>query len=126
MVIVLTVVAFACEAPARAERASKKPPAENAARSQVFFITEKAPENFPGKARQGVWGLMEVPFSGEGVLFLSEVLGFKRFFREKSVEFAIASQGPSIAANAPVGVFSRPKVTSLIVRLFSAHIAVRK
>jgi hypothetical protein len=125
MVIVLTVAAFVCEAPANVERASEKPTAEDMAYSR-YFITARVSENSSGEARQGVLGLVEIPSSAEGILFLSKAFASKRFSREKEVESAVADQELSIAANAPTGVFSKPKVTSLIIRLFSAHIAVRK
>jgi hypothetical protein len=121
MLIVLTVAAFACETLAGVEHAAKE-----AARPQQCFLTVHVSENFSHETPQAVWGLGDIPVSGEGVLFLSKVIASKRFFREKKVESVVADQELSIAANAPVGVFSRPKVTSLIVRLFSAHIAVRK
>ena len=129
MVMVLTV-AFACEALAGVGCASKLT-AKQVARAQLYFLTACAENtaNFSQKARQAVWGLGGIPVSGEGILFRSKLLASKRSFREKrekKVESVIAAQKFSMAASSPVGFFSRPKVTSLMVCLFSTHIAVRK
>jgi hypothetical protein len=94
--------------------------------SRECFLKTPAAENVPGEAQQTAFGLEAIPVLGECFLFLPKVFAGKRPLQERNVEFVVWGQNFFSAAKALSGVFSDLKTTSLIIRRFSTHIAVRK
>jgi hypothetical protein len=91
-----------------------------------YVIISRSSADFSGEARRIAFGEMKPSASGEGALYFCGGRNFRRFLREKSMEFVTMDQGLSVVMSLPFAVFSKLEVASPFIRLFSTLLAIRK